>query len=153
MKRSRNHFVLIKREGHTRDARPITALDSATALLAARLWPLWTHTRNRKAIRPGAHLAIYVAGDGGRIVATAVADAVRSWSVELARQYPLMLDGSPEWALCLAQVHVLAVPVIVRTRVHQLSFSGVQTPLKWGVYFMGGCRALSAADFAVLTSL
>ncbi len=152
MTNDRTHFVLIKREGLARDGRALSALDSAMALLGVGLWPLWEHTRNRKSIRAGAKLAVYLAGQGGQVVATAGARDVTPWSAGLAKRYPLVLDGTPEAAIHLKDVRMLSMPVQVRSRIGELSFLAGRNTSKWGVAFMGGTRAVCEQDFRVLTT-
>ncbi len=149
---NRTHFVLIKREGLARDGRALSALESAKALVDGGVWPLWEHTRNRKSIGAGAKLAVYLAGHGGKVIATACARDVTPWSASLARRYPLVLDGVPGAAIHLQDVRMLPTPVQVRSRIGELSFLVGRNASKWGVAFMGGTRAVSEQDFRVLTT-
>lgn len=148
-----NHYLLTKREGFNAGGRMISARQCATALLDVGVWPLWEHTRNRAAIRAGDQVAIYLAGDGSsQIMATAEVLKVGQWDRKMAATYPLMLDGTPVSVLHLHGVNVLEKSIPVRQCLNDLSFirKGV---VKWGVAFMGGCRALTQRDFAVLTSI
>lgn len=149
---SEHHYIVVKREGYTPDGVRLSAMASANALLSARMWPLWSSTRNRKSISGGDRLAVYLSGDGGsRVVATARVSDVGQWTHQVARSYPLDLDGVPFVVLHLDQVGLLARPVAVKDRLKQLSFVNGASP-KWGVAFMGGARAVNAADFAALTN-
>lgn len=149
---SHNHYVVIKREGYTPRGERLSPLESATRLLSARLWPLWQGTRNRSAIRAGDRIAVYLAGQGGSmVVATARVASLGPWTQEIARNYPLDPDGTAVVVMHLDQVTMLPAPVAVRDRLQALSFINPGTP-KWGVAFMGGTRAVSAGDFAVLTA-
>lgn len=143
------HYILIKREGPDARGRMLSAAQSADQLLSAGVWPLWEHTRNRKAIAAGDHLAIYLAG-ASQVVATAAVAAVSSWNATLRNSYPLQLDGTPVAVLRLADVQRLVVPVDVKARLARLSFVPPGSR-KWGVAFMGGSRAVGAADFAAMT--
>lgn len=149
---SNNHYVVIKREGYTPRGEWLSPLESATRLLSARLWPLWQGTRNRSAIRAGDRIAVYLAGQGGStVVATARVASLGPWTPEISRNYPLDPDGTAVVVMHLDQVTMLPTPIAVRDRLQALSFINHRTP-KWGVAFMGGTRAVSAGDFAVLTA-
>jgi hypothetical protein len=145
------HFLLIKREGFDALGGRLTAQESATALLAAGIWPLWEHTRNRLAMKAGDRVAVYLSGDGGcRVIATADVKTIGQWDRTSAKSYPLALDGIPFSVLHLDDVKLLDNPVEVKARLAKLSFINHGSP-KWGVAFMGGTRALGAADFNTLT--
>ena len=151
-----DYYLLIKRDGF--DAKGLcltvrlTARQSACALLEQGIWPLWVHTKNRKAIAAGDLVAIYLSGDGGgRVIAFAKVEQVAEWSHSQARSYPLMLDGTPFSVLKLNNIGLLREPVAVKERLGRLSFVNASSK-KWGVAFMGGCRAIGEADFGVLTS-
>lgn len=144
------HFLLMKRDSLSRNGTALSAHEAATALLDAGVWPLWEHTRNRKVIQAGAEVAVYLAGGNHLVVATAKVASNVPWSTALARTYPLMLDGVPFAALQLRDVRKLPTPRDVKLLRNELSFLRSVGP-KWGVAFMGGTRAVSVDDFAVLT--
>lgn len=144
-----NHFLLIKSAGHSASGDRMTAQASALALISTGIWPLWMHTRNRKAITAGDLVAVYLAGPAS-IIATAKVDAIVPWTKAFARSYPLLLDGTPSSVLLLSGGKVLQKPVAVKERLDRLSFVNPESP-KWGVAFMGGTRAVNAEDFRTLT--
>jgi hypothetical protein len=146
-----NYYLLIKREAVTPAGAILSARESAIALLEAGVWPLWRHTRNRKAIRAGDQVAIYLSGEDNQVViATARVREVSDWDRVVARAYPLVLDGEPLAVLRLVDTVVFAEPKAVKPRLQQLSFYRGGT--KWGVAFMGGTRALTAPDYHALTA-
>lgn len=147
-----NYYLLIKREGLGAKGQRLTARQSAVALLEQGIWPLWEHTKNRKAIAAGDLVAVYLSGDGGgKVIASAKVEQVAEWSSSLARAYPLMLDGTPFSVLKLNNIGLLPEPVAVKERLSRLSFVNASSK-KWGVAFMGGCRSIDKTDFGVLTS-
>lgn len=82
-----SHFVLVKREGISRAGAVLNARKAAEAVLNSRVWPLWKGTRNRRVMKAGDHVAVYLAGPGNQIViAKAVVSKVTSWSA--VRQSP-----------------------------------------------------------------
>lgn len=146
-----NHYLLIKSAGHNAAGARLSARESALALLDNGLWPLWSHTRNRKAIAPGDSVAVYLSGTGAsQVVATATVNAIVPWSPVFAKSYPLVLDGIPYSVLQLADIKILEHPISVKEKLPKLSFVNPSAK-KWGVCFMGGTRALGAADFKTLT--
>ncbi len=149
VKMATNNYLLIKSGGLDAKGRSCTALESAKLLLDAQVWPLWEFTRNRKVITSGDRAAIYLAGTS-EVIATARVQKVDRWKSTFAKTYPLMLDGTPTAVLLLQDVAWLPKPIKVRTCLPRLSFINQDTP-KWGVAFMGGTRAVSAADFYLLT--
>jgi len=145
------HYLLIKSDCVSAAGARMSARESAMALINKGYWPLWEHTRNRRAIAAGDKIAIYLSGTGGsEVIATATVDMIAQWNTAFARGYPLVLDGTPFAVLLLAKVKILVKAVPVKERLARLSFINQGSP-KWGVAFMGGTRAVSAADFAVLT--
>lgn len=144
-------YLLIKGSGCTAKGASLSARDAALALLKAQLWPLWEHTRNRQAIQQGDSIAVYISGDNNQqVIAQAKVTALSLWTASIARSYPLMLDGTPFSVLHLGDIKVFEAPVRVVERLSRLSFVNPESK-KWGVAFMGGVRALSDQDFALLT--
>lgn len=144
------NFVLIKRDGPDRNGKGLTAMASAQLLLDAKSWPIWDTMRNRNTLAAGARLAIYLAGSS-EVVATAIISKIEKWNSVHANRYPLTLDGTPVAAMILDRVQALQHPVKVREHLQALSFINQDTR-KWGVAFMGGCRAVNDADFQILTT-
>lgn len=144
------NYILIKREGPDRNGRDLTAMASAKLLLDARSWPIWDSTRNRSAIATGDNLAIYLTGSS-EIIATATVSKIDRWNAVYANRYPLTLDGTPLAVIVLGEVQFLNEPVKVRDRLEMLSFINPKGR-KWGVAFMGGCRAVNDEDFRILTT-
>lgn len=145
-----NHFILIKQASYNKAGKTLTARQAAMALLDAGIWPLWEFTRNRKAMKAGDHVAVYLAGKGNQqVIAKATIVEVSAWSGDDARKYPLVLDGTPESVLRLATPEVLNNPVKVHAILDKLSFIKSQ---KWGVAFMGGTRRVQKSDFVTLTA-
>ena len=144
-----SHYILIKGPGDNARGVALSPAASALALLTAGYWPLWEHTRNRKAISAGASVAVYVTGTS-QVLATAVVERVDQWTAAHRRAYPLMLGGTPAAVLVLGQVQVLEQPVNVKDRLKGLTFIN-QNSRKWGISFYGGTRAVSAKDFETLT--
>lgn len=145
------HYLLIKSDCLSAAGARLSAKESAMALINKGYWPLWEHTRNRKAITAGDKIAIYLSGTGGSaVIATAKVDMIAQWNTAFARGYPLVLDGTPFAVLLLTNVKILAKAVPAKERLSRLSFINQASP-KWGVAFMGGTRSVSADDFAVLT--
>lgn len=146
-----NHYLLVKREGVTPEGKILSASESAGLLLQSRIWPLWKATRNRKAVKAADKVAVYLSGHNNQIViATATVKEQGPWSRTLARAYPLVLDGEPESVLHLDNIVTFDDPRPVKPKLHRLSFYNGGP--KWGVAFMGGTRALSAQDYAILIS-
>lgn len=149
-----NHFLLVKRDGFDASGKVLSARDSALALLNAGIWPLWEFTRNRHAIKSGDMVAVYLTGEGNRVViATAQVERVTPWNSAASRRYPLLLDGSPYAVLYLTAVNVFSTNKPVLPQLRRLSFMSKKLieSRKWGVAFMGGVRSLTPADFKVLT--
>lgn len=144
------HFLLVKRDGYDRQGRSLSPMESARMLLDAKCWPLWSHTKNRLAIRAGDRVAVYLSGEKvPQVIAAATVAEVSKWSRSLEQSYPLTADGVPFSALILKDVRVFEKPVLVRECLSRLSFikPGVK---KWGTAFMS-VRSLNATDFATLT--
>jgi hypothetical protein len=144
-----NHFVLVKQPGFSRAGKQVPARDAAESILKAGFWPLWRNSRNRRAIKKGDQVAVYLGGDSEVIARATVAD-VEPWTRHHDTNYPLQLDGAPFGVLTLQDVHILATPVRVKLIKDGLSFIKPGSR-KWGAGFMGGSRAITAGDFELLT--
>lgn len=144
------NYILIKKKCTDRNGKELSALESAKILLNNNTWPLWDTMRNRKAIQAGDRLAIYLAGSS-EVVATAKVLKIEKWNSIHANRYPLTLDGTPEAMMILAECSLLTPAIKVKCLLQKLGFINHQTP-KWGVAFMGGCRAVTDTDFDLLTS-
>lgn len=143
------HFLLIKREGFTKDGALLTPRESALSLLNVGLWPLWKFTRNRKAICAGDQVAVYLSGGRNQtVIAKATVREVCAWTKNHAFTYPLILDGEPCSVLHLNCIVLFDQPKPVKPRLNRLSFFNGSP--KWGVAFMGGTRALSQVDYQTL---
>lgn len=146
------YYLLIKSAGNDIKGATLTPLESATALLQTGIWPLWEHTRNRKAISKDDEVAIYLSGtDLPRVIAKAKIASIENWSASISKLYPLQLDGQPYSVLMLTNIEFFKYPISVRHKLSQLSFINKASP-KWGVAFMGGTRSLSENDFKLLTN-
>ncbi|MEO7326485.1 MAG: hypothetical protein ABIW82_16825 [Dokdonella sp.] len=148
-----NHYLLTKRAGLAASTgKALTARACTVRLFEAGIWPLWTATRNRRRIAGGDHVAVYLAGNGLSCMAgLATVAIVERWSSRHLAHYPLVLDGTPEAVLRLSDTTLFNVPVPAKPMLGALDLFAGGVPLKWGVYFMGGCRAISEHDFDVLT--
>ncbi len=118
--------------------------------LALGRWPLYECTKNRSAVVAGSRVALYVGGggpDAGRIVA--VARVARKLHSSTPIDPPRYLTERPAYCLVLEQVTYLTPKIDFRERLPLLSFSP-KNQQKWGIVLMGGCRALSEADWNLL---
>lgn len=145
-------YVLIKGSGYDSKGGKLDARESAMRLLSAKMWPLWDGSRNRKAVKSGDEIAVYLSGAGNqKVIAQATIEKVAPWDRNAAASYPLTLDGIPSVVMHLANVRVFDAPKSVVDRLASLSFIKPGSK-KWGVSFMGGVRAVSSQDFQVLTA-
>ncbi len=153
MNQIRSHFMLIKQSGYDAKLRPLTAYESAKALMLSGLWPLWSGTRCKHMVSVGHQLLIYAAGFekyGKCVIGTARVQSLDEWKDAAHKnRYPLMLDGIPEKVLIFDDVSLFDVPVDLRTKLDTLSFVP-KNKKKWGVAMMGGMRSLSEADYATI---
>lgn len=145
-------YVLIKGAGYDSGGRRLDARESAMKLLDARMWPLWEGSRNRKSVKSGDEIVVYLSGAGNQaVIAQATIEKVGPWDRSVAARYPLTLDGIPSVVMHLANVCVFGSPKSVVDRLASLSFIKPGSK-KWGVSFMGGVRAVSMQDFQVLVA-
>jgi hypothetical protein len=116
------------------------------------LWPLYSQTKNRGLVEPGAKLLFYQGGRGpGRQAIVAWAEVLETLDGrrvdEIDPHYSL---SSPcRTALRLGNVTTFEHPVPLRPLLGKLSLfpAGMKY---WGVKVMGGCKKLTADDFATV---
>lgn len=144
------HFALIK--SADQDARTGIRIDAMTAakrLLDEGIWPLWENTPGRIVVAANDRVCVYLSGVGA-IIATARIINVQPWSRSFAESYPLVLGGTPELVLCLADIVFSDFPEAVANHIEQLNCVG-KNKKKWGAAFCGGMRSLTKHDFNLLT--
>lgn len=132
-----------------------SALDLVRARLAAKVWPIYRHTRSRNTLRiPGIRLAFYVAGQGelaGYIVATAAVEKeLPSSRTARPTDPPQYLTDVPSIVLALKDIHLLAEPVCFPDVLPRLSLNPGAKVRSWGIVVQGGARPLTRADWGVL---
>lgn len=140
-------FLLI-----TVDPPPVNGVrTSAWSLVRHRLergrWPLFVSTRNRRVIDAGSRLAFYVAGgreNSGRVMA--ISEVSRKLSYGGVTDPPQLFLPAPDQVLVLQRTEFLQPAPRLRDVVERLSFRPERIEA-WGVVLIGGCRALSLADW------
>lgn len=148
----KNFFVLVKLPGFSSDGSKLSARASALKLLECGYWPIFNRTRNKKLMKTGDEIAVYLGGPYNQIIiATATIASIEDWDRKHARNYPLFMDGIPEKVLNLSSATILKQPVDVIEKINELSFMP-ENKLKWGVAFMGGARRVNERDFQIITS-
>lgn len=126
--------------------------DLASARLSDRRWPLYQHTRHRKAFLPGANIAIYVGGSktkSGHIVAFAKVLRVRTWRSNSPIDPSQFMTDVPDVVLDLENVEILEVPISFREVLPSLSFAPAPGT-NFGTLLQGGCRQLRSDDWLLL---
>jgi hypothetical protein len=121
--------------------------------LQRALWPIFEGTRNRAALLPGAKAVFYVGGTregSGSLVATATVARKLLWSPARGSiDPPQLVFEHPAQALALVDIVRVEPPIRFLDVLGRLSFCPANMG-KWGAVLMGGCRALSPADWATL---
>ncbi|RAK01640.1 hypothetical protein [Aliidiomarina maris] len=149
---SKQHFILMKRDGFDNQGSLISATSGIQALCRAGYWPLWERTRCKSMVKPGDDLLLYSAGDGKdtkHIVGFAKVERIDTWRAEYAKSYPILLDGVPERILILSKQTLFKRPLSMREVIAKMSFAPDNLK-KWGVCFMGGMRSIPTKDFDIL---
>ena len=142
-------YILIKKEGFDPCGNALSADECVRKLLAWKGWPLWERTKNRKSVKAGDRLCIYVTGDTPNkhhVVASATIKTVVQWSLAHDRTFPIEKDAVPSVVLTLTDCHMFNLPVSVPDKLDTLSFIP-ENRKKWGVAFMGGIRAITSDDY------
>lgn len=150
---NKNHFVLIKKSGFDVNQSFKSAKDSTNLLLDAELWPLYKNTRCQHMVKAADRVLFYLAGEepeGRHIVASAIIKSVEDWSMMHRSGYPLLLEDIPSKVLMLTDIERFMSPIDVKQHLDKLSFIPANRQ-KWGVAFMGGMRAISEKDHAILS--
>lgn len=150
----RSFFILIAADTPNSRGRIIPANDVVEERLCRGLWPLYSGTRNRKAIREGDVVLMYVAGKRHN-AQSIVAEAVVSSNTPVGRRRPAVdpeevLSDAPEYVLKLSRIQAIG-PVGIRPVLNRLSFKSSQSR-NWGLLFAGGCRRITSKDYAVIVS-
>lgn len=131
------------------------AYDLLLARLDRKRWPIFERTRNRTRFFERAPVAFYVGGTRvhhGEIVAVARIAALRPHRPGGPHVDPEnYLTDPPDLILDLQDLRFLATPVTLRDALQRLR--GGDLSKHWGVYLMGGCRALSQKEWRVLVGV
>jgi len=141
-----SHFLMIVTDG----AAKHSAFDLAKRRLDQGLWPIYKGTRNRRAMRPGDILLIYLGGSKGwsqSIVASATIESIDEGG---RRALPSVDSESaqtdqPFKTLRLRDIEVFREPLNIRPFVGKLTF--LPNSPKWGAVLVGGCRKMTKEDF------
>lgn len=76
----KNYFVLIKLPGHSSKGVKLSARLAALKLLECGYWPIFNRTRNKKIMKVGDEIAIYLGGAYNQmVVATATIGSIEQW--------------------------------------------------------------------------
>jgi hypothetical protein len=112
------------------------------------MWPFYERTRNRKLIRLGDRILVYVGGSGRcshSIVASAsVSDVLSPRKSGLTE--PEYRIGITDVVLSSSNITRFVRPVLIRDILPSLDMCP-RNLLKWGVVFMGGARMISVRDY------
>jgi hypothetical protein len=146
------HFLMVTNDGERESGRKIFASVLVQWRLQQMLWPLYSQTKNRRLVQPGAKLLFYQGGTGpGRQTIVGWAEVLEILDGrridEIDPHYSL---SSPcRTALRLGNVTSFEEPVPLRPLVGKLSLfpPGMKY---WGVKVMGGCKKLTPDDFATV---
>lgn len=146
-------FLLVTIDPPTTRGGSGLAWNLVEARIEKGMWPIYANTRNRRRFEPGKRLAFYVGGarkHAGEIVATAVIRSIDSRSGSRASVDPdRYLTDLADQVLRIEDVQYLDPPVLLKAKIGRMSFAPANMT-RWGVVLMGGCRALSEADWGVL---
>jgi hypothetical protein len=143
-------FILVTVDPRTSGARVGRAWNLVKSRLDAGLWPIFEATANQGRLVEGARLAFYVGGTrthARHIVATAEVDSKVAWSYGKGSiDPPHYVTEPPAAALRLRRVTFLDPPVDFLAALPGLGMKP-RNMKKWGVVLMGGCRAVTEADW------
>lgn len=148
-----SYFMLIATDARSISTeKTISAYEITLHRLRQRMWPLYASTRHRDAIIVGDKALFYIGGHKENrqsyVAAASVSasDYAKRRSAEVGKTD---LDThEPFKILKLDAVEFFERPVEIKGLAHSLSF--VPKSRKWGAAIMGGCRRLTASDFATV---
>jgi hypothetical protein len=147
-----NFFVLVTADAVHASGSRIDAAVIAEHRLRLSKWPIYKNTRNRKLMRRGDIVFVYVGGTrrlGGRIIARAVIGDIGSPKAAAARfDVADALTAPAELVLSLRQITPMR-DVDFRSLIWKLSIAPKQRR-GWGTALMGGSRRLSEQDAEML---
>ena len=146
MSAQNNSFILVCGDADSIRGK-VMAFDVAKARLRKKLWPIFTGTRNRKAIQKGDTCFIYLAGLGEHsqhiFAKTSVIEKLDWYHSKDNIDDQDLLINIPDMALRFEDVEMIE-PVPIRKLLSKLSF--IPDSPRWGSTFQGGCRKLNQDD-------
>ena len=148
----RNFFILVTADNFHPGGRRIEAADIAEHRLRLAKWPIYKNTRNRKIMRAGDIVLVYVGGTrrmGGEVIARAIIkEIILPKSGEVQIDLDDAMTPSAEMLLILTVAERFR-GVHLRTLIWELSISPKQR-IGWGTALMGGARRVSERDVQIL---
>ncbi|MDA7430190.1 hypothetical protein PGB28_17135 [Primorskyibacter aestuariivivens] len=142
-------FILICSDGYDLNDRRVDGLAIASYRLKSGYWPLYSNTRNRRAIRPGDEFLVYLAGSGQdsrSIVAHGFFGPKKKRSVFSEEDELDIVSGNPETIFGVKDVEFFN-PILIRNVLPILhSYKRMKNKLRWGSLLVGGARRISADE-------
>ncbi|MEH6697273.1 MAG: hypothetical protein V7672_01100 [Brevundimonas sp.] len=144
------HYVFVASDTYEDNGRRVPAHETVERRLKELRWPIYSSTRHKTHLRPGDHVAVYLAGMGANrqcFVAKAVIKNITS--ATRAQKYSELIGAEVELIVELEQVSAIepAKPILSISK--ELSFFPIGNP-RWGPILMGGCRRISNEDYGVI---
>lgn len=152
-KQSITAYALITNDGFDVQERRVNAVLIADHRLKRGYWPLYSRTPHKNRIAPGDWVAVYIGGQGpirhSFYAVAQVCQTVADRRLDLFSEEELVFSEAAERVLLLDDVSYLSCPAPMKSLLGHVSFAPKKIK-KWGVYLMGGCKAMSGADFELI---
>ena len=144
-------FIFVCADGVSIEDRLLKAKDIALERISAGEWPIYKGTAWRGKMEKGDRCLFYLAGSGeeaqhfiGQAEICKCAVAARRWREPMET---LITEPAAE-VVHLESIGLYRRPVSVRALLDRLSF--IRDRKRWGLYFIGGVRAISVEDFELV---
>ena len=151
------NYILICMDGTDADGRLLRAAAVARNRIGAKLWPIYSGTRNRTDIKVGDRFVVYIGGQrehAQEFVSTGFVAGMELPSESRRADSPNLNEvGPPAHAwLRLMDIRDLEPAVSVRPLLDSLSFVP-KNRKRWGVALMGGVRRISDDDLKLILAV
>lgn len=147
-----DYFILVASAAELKSGDLVSAYQLALRRVASGMWPLFSHTQNKRQIKAGDRCLVYISG-----TQEYKHHVVASFDVTdnaLTRHFvdDFFYSSPPSNVLKFSSTRVFEKPVDVKPLINKLSICPANKE-KWGSALQGGARRIPEDDYLLLMAM